>query len=256
MTASRAGGSLDGLVSVFAFLTIIPMPDRPPVGLHGAARSMHLFPVVGMVVGLGVGLLAWGLFEVVDPMLTGLLVAAAVLVLTGLHHTDGLADFADGLMARGTCSRRLEAMRDRSTGAAGVTAIILCTSGLIIAVSLLEGSGPRILVGMLLAEMLAKFSMVVMAGAGRPVAGSTSGAPFVEAMTDRRKAAVSAMIVVPAAVVLGGWVAGLAMIAVSLAASVVMVRIAARSFGGVTGDVFGAANDIVRTASLVVFVSI
>lgn len=254
MTVSETG-RLNGIASIVAFLTILPAPDRHPVDLRGAAKNMHLFPVVGMVIGLGVGMLAWGLFELpVDPLLSGLLVAAVLLIITGFHHTDGLADLADGLMVRGTRSRRLEAMRDKYTGVAGVTAIVLCISGLVIAISLLKGTD--ILIGILLAEMLAKFSMVVMAFVGRPVAGTTSGSLFVDAMKDRRKFIASAAIVAPVAIILGGVVVGTVMIAVSLLGPIILAWIAARSFGGVSGDVFGAANDIIRVALLMVFVSI
>ena len=270
MTAS-ATSTAGGLASVFAFLSIIPV--RPGeradgaasahAGLYGAARSMHLFPVAGCVIGLLAGLLAWVLLAVagLEPLLAGLVTAAALLVITGLHHTDGLADFADGLMARGTRSRRRDAMKDKSTGTAGTAAIVLCVAGLIITISMLGGGGGddgglRIVIGIILAEVAAKFSMVVMAYAGRPVPGGGSGAIFAEAMKDGRKVAASAAMTVPILVVLGGLVPGLAVLAVCVLAPAAMAGLAGRSFGGVTGDVFGAANDIVRIASLAVFVSL
>lgn len=270
MTAS-ATSTAGGLASVFAFLSIIPA--RPGgradgaasahAGLYGAARSMHLFPVAGCVIGLLAGLLAWVLLAVagLEPLLAGLVTAAALLVITGLHHTDGLADFADGLMARGTHSRRRDAMKDKSTGTAGTAAIVLCVAGLIITISMLGGGmgddgGMHIVIGIILAEVAAKFSMVVMAYAGRPAPGGGSGAIFAEAMKDGRKVAASAAMTVPILVILGGLVPGLAMLAVCVLAPVAMAGLAGRSFGGVTGDVFGAANDIVRIASLAVFVSL
>ena len=270
MTAP-ATSTAGGLASVFAFLSMIQV--RPGgrdtgeasahAGLYGAARSMHLFPVAGCVIGLLAGLLAWVLLAVagLEPLLAGLVTAAAILVITGLHHTDGLADFADGLMARGTRSRRRDAMKDKSTGTAGTAAIVLCVAGLIITISMLgDGSGDdggmRIIIGIVLAEVAAKFSMVVMAYAGRPAPGGGSGAIFVEAMKDGRKVAASAAIAVPTLVILGGLVPGLAILAVCVLAPAAMAGLAGRSFGGVTGDVFGAANDIVRIASLAVFVSL
>ena len=270
MTAS-ATSTAGGLASVFAFLSIIPV--RPGgraagaasthAGLYGAARSMHLFPVAGCVIGLLAGLLAWALLAAagLEPLLAGLVTAAALLAITGLHHTDGLADFADGLMARGTRSRRRDAMKDKSTGTAGTAAIVLCVAGLIITISMLgdgggDDGGLRIVAGIVLAEVAAKFSMVVMAYVGRPAPGGGSGAVFAEAMKDGRKVAASAAITVPILVILGGLVPGLAVLAVCVLAPAAMAGLAGRSFGGVTGDVFGAANDIVRIASLAVFVSL
>lgn len=270
MTASTTSAA-GGLASVFAFLSIIPVrrgghsaeSASPHAGLYGAARNMHLFPIAGCVIGLVAGLLAWVLLAVagLEPLLAGLVTAAALLVITGLHHTDGLADFADGLMARGTRSRRRDAMRDKSTGTAGTAAIVLCVAGLIITISMLGGGGGddgglRIVVGIILAEVAAKFSMVVMAYVGRPAPGGGLGSIFAESMKDGRKVAASAAMTVPILVVLGGLVPGLAVLAVCVLAPAAMAGLAGRSFGGVTGDVFGAANDIVRIASLAVFVSL
>jgi len=271
MTAS-ATSTAGGLASVFAFLSIIPVSPggradeaaSPHAGLYGAARSMHLFPVAGCVIGLLAGLLAWALLAVagLEPLLAGLVTAAVLLVITGLHHTDGLADFADGLMARGTRSRRRDAMKDKSTGTAGTAAIVLCVAGLIITISMLgdggsgDDGGMRIVIGIVLAEVAAKFSMVIMAYVGRPAPGGGSGAIFAEAMKDGRKVAASAAMAIPILVVLGGLVPGLAILAVCVLAPAAMAGLAGRSFGGVTGDVFGAANDIVRVTSLAVFVSL
>ena len=261
-----------GFASVLSFLTILPVPqsaapppappaagtpaDDPDVPLRGVAGSMHLFPVAGAATGLGLGLLAWGLFEVAEPLLAGLLAAAAILLLAGLHHTDGLSDLADGLMARGTRARRLAAMKDRSTGTAGTAAIALCVTGLIITLSLAGGrEGHQIVVGVLLGEMLAKFSMVVMAAVGSSATGRGSGALFVGAMRDRRKVAAAASVSVLIAVLLGG-LAGLAMLAAAVGTAAILAGLSARIFGGVTGDVFGATNDLARLASLAVFFSI
>lgn len=211
--------------------------------------------------GAGTGLLAWALFEgVTEPLLVGVLTSAAILVITGLHHTDGLADMADGLMVRGNPRRKIDAMKDRHTGIAGTSAVLLCMVGLVVAVSML-GGGPAVLVGLILAETAAKFSMTVMAIIGKPaVTGTVSGgtgAVFVKAMAeDRRKAVAACAIAVALFLVLGGPVHGLAILAVAICAPLVLSYVASKNFGGVTGDVFGATNDITRIAALVTFVSI
>jgi len=260
MTA-QARNVVNEMTSVLSFLTILPIPHSSPAGasLHGAARGMYLFPVAGAVIGLVMGLLAWGLFEAVDPLLAGLAVAAAILAITGLHHTDGLSDLADGLMAGGgSYDKKLEAMRDKVTGTAGTAAIVLCVAGMVIVLSRMnEFAALQIVVGILLSEMLAKFSMVVMAAAaGHAASGSGSGALFVQAMKDRRKLMVAALITVPVVVILGGVVAGMIMLAASVLVPAILICVAGRSFGGITGDVIGASNEMVRLATLAVFVSV
>ena len=240
---------LRGIGSVFSFLTIFPSSGGT---LEGTARHMYAFPAVGIVIGLLVGSLGFGLSFLLDPMLVSLLAVTSLAIVTGIHHTDGLADFADGLMAKGAREKKIRAMRDVSTGSAGTVGLVLYLVGLIAAISLADGWD--LLRAVLISEVLAKFSMVLMAGLGTPaVPGSSS--PFVRAMGDRRQlAAASAVMIVPT--VLVGGTAGLVMLGTTIAVTLFLLGISARSFGGITGDVLGATNELSRLASMVVFVSI
>ena len=257
---------LSGLASVFAFLCIIPMP-KSCVSLHSVAKSMYLFPVVGAVIGLGVGVLAWGVFEVVEPLLAGLLVSAVLLVVAGLHHTDGLADMADGLMAHGDHKRRLDAMKDKTTGTGGIVSIVFSIAGLIITLSLFATSGVHVLFGIVLAETLAKFSMVVITAVGKPAAESGTGLLFVKTIhADKRKTVISVIITVAIVTMIifihgdmtSPWSYGVILVVMitAVAIPVFLACVAKHCFGGITGDVIGATNDIVRVSILVVFVSI
>src|SRR5439155_705216 len=57
------------------------------------------------------------------PLLGAAAAVAALCLLTGAIHLDGLADSADGLLGRGDVAHRLEVMRDPRLGSYGVTAI-------------------------------------------------------------------------------------------------------------------------------------
>lgn len=240
---------LRGIGSVFSFLTILPAPSAT---LDNTARYMYLFPAVGIVIGLLAGLVGLGLAELVDPILASLLVVVFLVVFTGAHHLDGLADFADGLMASGTKEKKLDAMKDSCTGTAGVAGTALYLAGLIIAVYL--ATPLDLLAGLLIGEILAKFSMVLMAALGNSAAQG-SNSPFVRFMQDKRRlAAAFAIMIVP--VYLVGDVVGLAMLGATISLTVLITVLSRRSFGGITGDVMGATNEITRLASLMVFVTI
>ena len=248
-----AAAPLAGLGSVLSFLTILPLPAGT---LEAAARHMWLFPVAGIAIGLLAGSVGLGLDASgsVDPLLVGVLVAASLVVVTGAHHLDGLADFADGLMAGGTPDRKLRAMRDASVGSAGMAATSLCVVGLVASISLTGGLD--LLRAVLVSEILAKFAMVLAAGLGRPASPGGSGSVFVAAMArDRRGlAAASGVMMVPVVVV--GHTAGLAMLGATVAVTLAVLAASRRGFGGVTGDVMGAANELARLASLMVFVAV
>lgn len=231
--------------SVVSFLTVLP---APPGTLEGAARHMYLFPAVGALVGAVAGALGAAL-SLVDPVVGGLGVAAAVMVLTGLHHADGLADFADGLMAGPR--KALRAMRDSSTGTAGTVATSLSVASLA-ALSLAAGGGAGLLAAVAVSEMLAKMCIVVTASLGRPAARG-SGMEFMKFASRPRVAAAVASAVIPAWLAFG--YEGLAAAAAAGAACALVTAVASRRIGGVTGDVMGASNETGRLASMAVLVA-
>ena len=236
--------------SVFSFLTIIPTSKAK---LETIAKYMHLFPIVGIAIGLVVGSFGFGLsFLGLEPLVIGLLVMAAFALITGIHHTDGLADFADGLMTKGTKEKKLQAMKDLSTGSSGIVTVVLYIVGMIIALSLADGY--LLFQAILVSEITAKFSMVLMASAGRS-ATLGSNSPFVELMKNRKKLMASiALTIVPIIVVAGS--TGMIIFAAGVILTLFLVGISTRSFGGITGDVLGATNELTRLSSLLIFVTI
>ena len=235
--------------SVFSFLTIFPSSN---VTLENIAKYMYLFPIVGIAIGLLVGSFGFGLSFLLDPLLVSLLVVASIAIVTGIHHADGLADFADGLMVKGSKDRKLKAMKDLSTGSAGIVAIVLYLVGLIITISLT--SGFDLFRAILISEILAKFSMVLMASLGNS-ASLGSNSPFVKIMKDKKKLAAAFIIMLIPVIVIGE-TTGLLMLGVTVTITIFLLAISTRSFGGITGDVLGATNELTRLASLMVFVSI
>ncbi len=235
--------------SVFSFLTIFPSSNST---LDNIAKYMYIFPIVGIVIGLLIGSFGFGLSFFLDPLLVSLLVVASITIITGIHHADGLADFADGLMVKGSKDRKLKAMKDLSTGSAGIVAIVLYLIGLVIAISLTNGFD--LFKAILISEILAKFSMVLMASLGNS-ASLGSNSPFVKIMKDKKKLAIAFLImIVP--VTLIGETTGLIMFGVTVTLTIFLLVLSTRSFGGITGDVLGATNEFTRLASLMVFVSI
>ncbi|HXV50869.1 MAG TPA: adenosylcobinamide-GDP ribazoletransferase [Nitrosopumilaceae archaeon] len=235
--------------SVFSFLTILPSNNA---SLETIARYMYIFPIVGIAIGLAVGGIGFGLSLFLEPLIVALLVVVSLALITGIHHTDGLADFADGLMVKGTREKKLQAMKDVSTGSAGIVAVVLCIVGTIISLSLIKGF--EIFYAILLSEIFAKFSMVLQASLGNSAAvGSNS--PFVHIMKDKKRLIAAFAITIIPLVVLGG-TTGLVVFGVGTTITLFILAISTRSFGGITGDVLGATNELTRLSSLLVFASI
>jgi adenosylcobinamide-GDP ribazoletransferase len=244
---------LKGLRAVLSFLTVLPVGWSDDT-LETAAKNMELFPLAGVVVGGIAGLSGFAFLTFLPPAVGGLLTLGVLLLVTGLHHTDGLLDFGDGLMRVGSREEKIQAMHDTATGAGGfgLGLVVLLTTAF--AVSALRASGaPLALVS---AETTAKTAMVLAAGLGRS-ANPGLGRQFVESMHGRGRAARMALPVAFALAV--GFVAsgavGVLSAAGGLAALVVLLPVSQRHFGGLTGDVFGAINDISRMVALLVFIA-
>ncbi len=235
--------------SIFSFFTILPTSNA---NLETVAKYMYLFPIVGIAIGLLVGSIGFGLSFFLDPLIVSLLVVASLALITGIHHTDGLADFADGLMTKGTKEKKLSAMKDLATGSAGIVAIVLYLVGLIVAFSL--SGGFQLFLAILLSEIVAKYSMVLMASLGKS-ASVGSNSPFVELMKNRKKLLVTTVITLIPLIVLGG-TTGLIIFAAGTTLTLFLLAMSTRSFGGITGDVLGTTNELSRLASVLVFVSL
>ncbi len=235
-----------GILDVISFLSIIPYKRGR---IEGAASSMYLFPAAGLLVGVIAGVVGWTVSLYTEPLLAGIVVATTLCIMTGLHHIDGLADMADGLMKNGSHKERIAAMRDMSTGTAGIVAVVLCLAFVVIAVS--QRTGQDILYLVILSEVGAKYAMVVAAYAGRAAAPGT-GSLFCEAVNDRRLLFCTILWAVPLILMPDIIV----FVAVSFMTGIILVLVSRYRFGGVTGDVLGATNEIGRATCMVVAVSI
>ncbi|MEM8578904.1 MAG: adenosylcobinamide-GDP ribazoletransferase, partial [Pseudomonadota bacterium] len=103
-------------------LSRLPLPRVPDAAFAEGARAVWAYPVVGLLLGAfaaGIGALA------PTPVIGAGLALAAMAMMTGALHEDGLADTADGLWGGQSRARRLEIMKDSRIGAYGVLALIL-----------------------------------------------------------------------------------------------------------------------------------
>ena len=248
--------------NLFAFLTILPLRMDMDC-LTDSAKLMWLFPFVGALIGLLAGFFGWAVSLVLPALVAGALALGVLLLLTGLHHTDGLLDFGDAVMYHGTAERKIEIMHDQLTGAGAlgfgimtyvVTALAFgeLDKGVVIGGFVI----PVIFPALVVVELSAKLSMVVGTWAGRSVHKGMNS-PFMDAMhgkhgTLRLVAALALSFAVAVPLL---WLAGFVTVLASVFGGLVMVAIAHRHFKGVTGDVLGATNELVRMVCVVVLLA-
>ena len=245
--------SLKPVQSVLAFLTILPV-GKQNQDIYYIAKNMYLFPVAGLIIGSTIGAMALGISTFLHPLLIGFLVTGAFIIITGVHHTDALADFADGLMAKGSKEVKHKAMLDPAVGSAGVAVLVMYFVGMVIVFNIGFASGLAILTSIITAEVIAKYVMVLLANRGLS-AWEGFSSPFIAAMKDKHKMLAATGIMV-AIVGFATSYAGFAALVISLIIAQVLKYVSSKSFGGISGDVLGASNEITRLSSLIVLSSL
>lgn len=240
---------LKGIKNLIAFLTIIPV-GMDQNCLTDAANYMYLFPLVGAFIGLLAGIFAWLLLNILAALIVGILTLGFILLITGLHHTDGLLDFGDGIMYQGPAERKIEIMHDQQTGAGGLVLglVTILTTAFCIA----QLKQNFVIQSLIVSEVSAKLAMVIMAWVGRS-AHEGMNTYFVNAMHGQyRNLRLTVSLFIAFSIELSLLsVVGFTAVIVGLVAALVIVGVSKRHFKGVTGDVFGAGNELSRLSSLI-----
>ena len=107
------------------FLTVIPLPFKREWKAKEIASSLIFFPVVGLLIGVLLFLVNWGLGEVFPAVVTSALTLIVWVLISGAMHLDGLADCCDGL-GGSTPQKRLEIMKDSHTGLSALPGSACC----------------------------------------------------------------------------------------------------------------------------------
>lgn len=242
------------LKNLFSFLTIFPIAMDKDM-LSDCARNMWIFPLIGAFIGLLAGLFGWVAYQFLPGIVVGGLVLALLLLITGLHHTDGLLDFGDGVMVHGSAEHKIEVMHDQLTGAGGLSLGIMTM--LITALAIGQFNSNIIIGGIIVVEASAKLSMVVASWAGKSIHEGMN-TTFLKAMHGSKgNLRLIVAIIISLAIALPLLrLAGAFTVLAGIITGLVMVAIAHRHFNGVTGDVFGATNELTRMICVIVLLAV
>ena len=143
-------------------------------------------------------------------------------------------------------------MDDPAVGSSGVVAVILYISGMIIILSSFTTSA-KLIGSIITSEVIAKYVMVILTYNGVS-AWEGFSSPFTKAMKDKRKFVIATGLTIPLICFATG-ITGLVSLCVSMIIAMVIHYSSNKSFGGISGDVLGASNEITRLSSLIVLLS-
>jgi len=217
-------------------------------GIIQAASYMPLFPIVGSLIGFVAGVGVWLLRLILPQAITGVIGMVLLLLINGAQHFDGLLDFGDGIMFHGSKRGKLRVMSEPTTGAGGFALGV--TALLIIVFSIAAMPSKFIVLVLTVSEVAATFGMVLATAAGKS-AHKGMNTIFVASMHRRRASRLTvscAFVLAVSYLALGS--SGVILVAGAAFTALLTVTISNRQFGGLTGDVLGATNEIARSISL------
>lgn len=217
---------------------------------------MLLAPLAVVPLGLLVGLICWGGRELeLAPLAVGFIAVGALALGSRALHLDGLSDVADGLTASYDPERSLAVMKGGTAGPAGAAALVVVLGSQAAALSALV-SAPRgpVVAGLLVCCSRAILSVTCARGVA---AARKDGLAVTYAGTVGRTATGFVWLLVTALCIAAldwagqPWWQGLVVAAAGLTAGSALTRRCVSRFGGITGDVFGAAIEVTLAAMLV-----
>lgn len=237
---------LSALRSGFGFLSTIPVGISME-GIEKLMKHAYLFPIIGAVLGIILGIMGY-IFSIIFPQaVIPVATIIAIYFLTGFNHIDGLADFGDGIAAHGTREKKIEAMRDTAVGTGGLIFCMIALLGIFASLFSLAKINMVLPYALIVAETCAKQSMVTVAAFGRKL-HEGFGSMTVE--NTKLSDFMIGMVFTGAVGYFFLGVFGIEAFVVSQLAALLILNTANRHFGGVSGDIIGASNEVGRLAAL------
>ena len=242
-------------LAALQFLTTIPLPWLREVSPEDLARSTVYFPVVGLIIGLILAGLNWLLGLFLPPDWVNVLLIIFLVVITGALHLDGLVDTCDGIAGHRTPEERWQVMHDSRAGSFGIIGV--CCLLLLKYISLNNVPQSVMLTSLVLMPVLSRWAMVYAIFAYPYAKPSGLGKVFKDA-TNWPKLVMATLITLALAialtaameVTLAAWAGLIIMLAIWVIV-MLMATYLKRKFSGLTGDTYGAINEVAEVCVLI-----
>jgi adenosylcobinamide-GDP ribazoletransferase len=236
--------SFRDLLVAFQFLTRLPI-SNVPYKPDSLSRSTKFFPVVGLFIGLSASLLQRLLTTHLNRALVALLVLTFLVLITGALHEDALADVADAFGGGWNREQILTILKDSRIGSYGALALIISMLARLLLLSTLPMN--RFMAIVLSAHVLCRWTALPLSyflAPARENAGQ--GARIAEriSLASLTVGTLLSLVVVAYALQKQFWIPLLVTIVVTTLSGVYYYR----RIGGVTGDCFGATNQLTEIA--------
>ncbi len=245
---------------VFAvkFMTRIPLPFEVDYTEELPAKSMAYYPLVGAIIGIILICVNIIMSLLFPYSVVNIIILITLIYLTGGLHLDGFMDSIDGLFSGRKRDKILEIMHDSRTGAFGVIGVVLLL--LLKYILLLELSGASRNSVIFIMPVISRWLLVYVAYKYPLATGSKLGRGFSNFISIKQPIIASCWLLVLIIIVNIIGVFSLYQILVIFALCWLFTLIIAfkvkKKLNGLTGDIYGAINEMVEVMVLLVFLAI
>jgi adenosylcobinamide-GDP ribazoletransferase len=240
-----------GFIAALRFLTSIPLPGKGDISPEQLGKASSFFPVAGLIIGGILVLLNWLLGYILPPAVVNALLIGAMVLLTGALHLDGLADTCDGIAGNKTVEERWAVMRDSRTGAFGVVGILIVL--LVKYVTLHSIPEDFFIAVLLFMPVVSRWAMVYAIFAFRYARPSGLGTAFKESTRwpQLTIATVITLVIATGLFPLFSLAGFIIIFGVWLVITLLALYLK-HKFAGLTGDTYGAINEVAEALALVI----
>lgn len=236
------------LLIAIQFLTRLPVPAARDYSPETVGRSLAWYPLVGLLIGAILSAAAW-LLQGQPPLLAAAIVLTLWVGLSGALHLDGLADCADAWVGGlGDRERTLAIMKDPSSGPIGVSVLVLLLLLKFSALVVLFGGGHHVALALLPA--LARSAVALLFVTTSYVRAGGLGEAL--AMHGQRGIVTGGLLAVALLMLVTLGAVGIAVLALSALLWLTLRTAVVRRLGGFTGDIAGAALELLELAALLI----
>ena len=243
-----------GFLTALQFLTIIRLPGRREVSIEELGQSLSYFPVVGFIIGLILTGLSYVLGLVLPLAVVNALLVVSLVVVSGGLHLDGFIDTCDGIGGNKTVEQRWQIMHDSRVGGFGVIGAFCML--LVKYISLNSVPAPLLMPTLVLMPVVSRWAMVYALFAYPYARPSGLGKVFKQGANWQRFTTAT-IITLALTTGLAWWanityyyLAGLAIMFSIWLIVVIMAAYLKSKFAGLTGDTYGAINEVAEVFML------
>ncbi|OFI06677.1 cobalamin synthase [Clostridium acetireducens DSM 10703] len=234
------------------FMTRIPIKLELPCSQEDFKNGTAFFPLVGFTVGMIQWIVYIALMKILPPKIVMLFVVLIGILITGAFHIDGFGDTCDGFFACKGKDKVIEIMKDSRVGAFACIAIVFnilfkyeCM------VELLSSYDGFFIVGV---PIIGRFSITILAALGVPAKESGTGNLFIRNI-GKREFLISFITTIVLSSLFLGVVNTAIIIPLVFVVTFLFNRFCLHNIKGITGDSFGANNEIIEIFVLTVLLA-